>query len=146
MVQRWNWSKSNKALVAYGLKYAKEKEYSVDELGILALHTRIEDRQTSDHAVDVEEVRAIVDEAIRHAEKKSVKHFFDVLFAKRYDEEDMITCESRISCTKKLQKRKDKTCCRPWEETGLRNIEENCVRKFLDRKKYYCSQTIFRKA
>ena len=81
---------SNKALVAYGIKYAKEKEYSVDELGILALHTRIEDRQTSDHAVDVEEVRAIVDEAIRHAEKKSVKHFFDVLFAKRYDEEDMI--------------------------------------------------------
>ena len=81
---------SNKALVAYGIKYAKEKEYSVDELGILALHTRIEDRQTSDHAVNVEEVRAIVDEAIRHAEKKSVKHFFDVLFAKRYDEEDMI--------------------------------------------------------
>ena len=81
---------SNKALVAYGIKYAKEKEYSVDELGILALHTRIEERQTSDHAVNVEEVRAIVDEAIRHAEKKSVKHFFDVLFAKRYDEEDMI--------------------------------------------------------
>ena len=32
----------------------------------------------------------IVDEAINHANRKTVGHFFDILFAKRYDEEDMI--------------------------------------------------------
>ena len=34
--------------------------------------------------------KQIVDEAIAHANKKTLKHFFDVLFAKRYDDEDMI--------------------------------------------------------
>lgn len=81
---------SNDALVAFGRQYAKEREYSIDELGILALHTRIEDMQTSDHAVTVLEVKEIVDESIRHANRKTLKHFFDVLLAKRYDEEDMI--------------------------------------------------------
>ena len=81
---------SNESLVAFGRKYARELEYSIDELGILALHTRIEDMQTSDHAVTVMEVKDIVDEAIRRASKKSMGHFFDVLLAKRYDDEDMI--------------------------------------------------------
>lgn len=81
---------SNDTLVAFGRQYARELEYSIDELGILALHTRIEDLQTIDHAVTVVEVKEIVDEAIRHANKKTLKHFFDILFAKRYDEEDMI--------------------------------------------------------
>jgi len=65
-------------------------EYSIDELGELALHTRIEDMQTIDHVVTVVDVKQIVDEAIAHANKKTLKHFFDVLFAKRYDDEDMI--------------------------------------------------------
>ncbi|MCH5344439.1 MAG: hypothetical protein J1E64_10385 [Acetatifactor sp.] len=81
---------SNDTLVSFGRKYAKEMEYSIDELGILALHTRIEERQTIDHVVTVVEVKKIVDDAIRHANRKSFKHFLDVLMAKRYDEEDMI--------------------------------------------------------
>ena len=81
---------SNDTLVAFGRQYAREREYSIDELGVLALHTRIEDMQTIDHVVTVVDVKEIVDEAIAHANKKTLKHFFDVLFAKRYDDEDMI--------------------------------------------------------
>ncbi len=80
----------NDSLVAIGKKYARDQEYSIDELGVLALHTCIADRQTSDHAVTVAEVREITDRAIRHANRKTLGHFFDILLAKRYDEEDMI--------------------------------------------------------
>ena len=80
----------NGTLVDYGCQYAKMQEYAIDELGRLALHTRIEDMQTSDHIVTVNDVRDIVDEAIDHANRKTPKHFMDVLLAKRYDDDDMI--------------------------------------------------------
>ena len=83
------------ALVAYGKKYAEHLEYSIDELGILALHTRIDELQTSDHIVTVSDVRDIVDEAIEHTNKKNLKHFADILFAKRYDDDDMIILRER---------------------------------------------------
>ena len=78
------------ALVAYAKQYALEKEYTIDNFGILALHTRIEDMQTLDHEVTISEVKDIVDDAIYYADKRSAGHFFDILFNKRYDEEDMI--------------------------------------------------------
>ena len=62
----------------------------IDELGRLALHTRIEDMQTSSHAVTVGEVRDIVDEAIAHANRKTIGHFIDIVLRRRYDEDDMI--------------------------------------------------------
>ncbi len=81
---------SNKALVEYAKRYAYEMEYSLDELAVLALHSRIDDMQTNDHSVTVDEVREIVDGAIEKANKKNLKHFFDVLCSNRYDDEDMI--------------------------------------------------------
>ncbi len=81
---------NNDTLVAFGRQYAREMEYSIDDMGVLALHTRIEAMQTIDHIVTVVEVKEIVDEAIRHANRKTLGHFFDVLLAKRYDGEDMI--------------------------------------------------------
>lgn len=81
---------NNDALAAYGRQYAAHLEYSIDELGMLALQTQIEDRQTSDHIVTVAEVRELVDNAISHANRKNLGHFFDVIMGKRYDEEDMI--------------------------------------------------------
>lgn len=78
------------ALVAYGKKFAYDKEYGIDEMGVLALHTRIADMQTAEHSVTTTDVRRLVKEAIQHACKKTPKHFFDVLFGKRYDKEDMI--------------------------------------------------------
>ncbi|MDE7285025.1 MAG: hypothetical protein K2N85_15800 [Lachnospiraceae bacterium] len=80
----------NEALVACAKLYAKEMEYSIDEFGILALHTRISEMQTSDHEVTVAEVKELIDEAIYYANRKTPKHFLDILLAKRYDEEDMI--------------------------------------------------------
>lgn len=80
----------DQTLVKYARKYALEQEYAIDELGVLALHTRIADMQTAEHSVTTSDVRRLVKEAIRHADKKTPKHFFDVLVGKRYDEEDMI--------------------------------------------------------
>ena len=81
---------NNDALAAYGRQYAAHLEYAIDDLGMLALQTKIEDRQTSDHIVTVAEVRELVDEAIRRANRKNLAHLFDLVLGKRYDEEDMI--------------------------------------------------------
>lgn len=81
---------SNETLARIAKKYAYENEYSIDELGMMALHARIEEMQTSDHNVTVADVREIVDNAIHSANRKTLGHFFDILFAKRYDEEDMV--------------------------------------------------------
>ncbi len=80
----------NDSLVSYGRKYAEEQEYGMDEMGILALHTCIAERQTIDHIVTIEEVKDIIDDAIQHANRKTLGHFFDIIVAKRYDEEDRI--------------------------------------------------------
>ena len=80
----------NESLVAYAKQYALEREYKIDNFGMLSLHSRIEEMQTIDHDVTISEVRDIVDDAIRSAEKKTISHFFDVVLNKRYDEEDMV--------------------------------------------------------
>lgn len=81
---------TNDDLVAYGKGYAREQEYSIDEMGMLALYTRIGEMQSLDHQVSIEEVREIVDAAIRHVDRKNMSHFMDVLLAKRYDDDDYI--------------------------------------------------------
>ncbi|MDR2889915.1 MAG: hypothetical protein LBV33_08805, partial [Lachnospiraceae bacterium] len=80
----------DQTLVEYGQTYALEQEYAIDNFGVLALHTRIAEMQTSDHEVTIAEVREIIDEAIYYAGKKNPKHFFDILVGKRYDKEDMV--------------------------------------------------------
>ena len=81
---------SNETLVSFGKKYARELEYSIDEQAEYTLHSRIAQMQGTDHAVTIMDVKEIVDEAIRRANRKTIAHFFDVLLAKRYDEDDMI--------------------------------------------------------
>lgn len=81
---------TNDDLVLHGREYAREKEYTIDELGILALYRRIADRQTAAHVVTADEVDEILDQAIAHVNKKNVGHLMDVLFAKRYNDEDLI--------------------------------------------------------
>jgi len=80
----------DQTLVKYAQKYALDQEYSIDELGVLALHTRIADMQTSDHEVTLAEIEELIDEAIYYADRKTPGHFFDILLGKRYDDEDMI--------------------------------------------------------
>ena len=86
---------SDATLVAFCKKYAKENEFVLDELAILALHQIITDRQTSDHAVTIMEVKEIMDDAMDSASRKSVGHFIDILTGKRYDEEDMIIIQEK---------------------------------------------------
>ena len=81
---------SNETLVSFGKKYARELEYSIDEQAEYTLHSCIAQMQGTDHAVTIMDVKEIVDEAIRRANRKTIAHFFDVLLAKRYDEDDMI--------------------------------------------------------
>lgn len=85
----------DQTLVKYAKKYALDQEYAIDELAILALHTRIADMQTSDHEVTLGEIEELVDEAIYYADKKTPKHFFDVLLGKRYDDEDMVVLREK---------------------------------------------------
>lgn len=85
----------DQTLVKYARKYALDQEYAIDELGILALHTRIANMQTSDHEVTLAEIEELVDEAIYYADRKTPGHFFDVLFGKRYDEDDMIVLREK---------------------------------------------------
>lgn len=65
----------NDDLVAFGQTYAKENGFKIDEMGILALYSRIDALQREDHAVTVAEVKEIMDEAIAHS-RKSVKKIF----------------------------------------------------------------------
>lgn len=85
----------NNALVAYARNYALALEYSIDELGTLALYTRIANIQSGNHVVTKDEVREIIDEAIWKSKKSKVKNFVDILFARRYDNEDMIVLKER---------------------------------------------------
>lgn len=76
---------SNDELVAFGKSYAEEQEYYFDEMAVLALYDCIGVRQTSEHVVNITEVKEFVDDAIAHAEKKS-KNIFVRLSKKRIDE------------------------------------------------------------
>ncbi|MBQ9512577.1 MAG: hypothetical protein IJR58_05245, partial [Lachnospiraceae bacterium] len=83
------------ALISYAKKYAEKRGYMIDEFGILALHTVIDDMQTVDHRVTLAEVKEIVDKAIVHADKKDAGYFFDVLLRKRYSDEDMVVLHEK---------------------------------------------------
>ncbi len=81
---------SNDVLAEYAQQYAREREYSIDDLGMLALHTRIDEMQTAKHSVTKAEIEQLMDAAIHSAAKKNMGHFFDILLGRRYDEEDML--------------------------------------------------------
>ena len=80
----------NDELVTFGQTYAKENGYKLDEMGILALYSRIDVMQREDHAVSVAEVKEIMDEAISHSQKANVKHFARRVFGKGTDDSDRI--------------------------------------------------------
>lgn len=86
---------STEELQAYGKAYAYEKEFGIEEMGMLELFSKIEQLQTMGHKVTPQEVEQIIDHAIRKATKPSLKHFSDVIFNKRYDEEDMIVLKPK---------------------------------------------------
>ena len=80
----------NDELVTFGQTYAKENGYRIDEMGILALYSRIDMMQREDHAVTVAEVKEIMDEAISHSQKANVKHLVKRVFGRSTDNSDRI--------------------------------------------------------
>ena len=80
----------NAELVRLAKNYALQREYSINDMGSLALHRRIDEKQTNSHCVTLKEVKDIVDEAISHASKKNMGHVFDIILGKRYDSNDMV--------------------------------------------------------
>ncbi len=86
---------TNDDLVFHGREYARGKEYTIDDMGVLALYTRIDEMQTADHFVTVDEVEEIVDQAIRHADRRTPQHFIDLIVGKRYDDNDLIVLREK---------------------------------------------------
>lgn len=63
---------TNDELVTFARTYATESGYKIDELGVLALYTRIGERQSEDSPMTVGIVKEIVDKAILKAHKGKV--------------------------------------------------------------------------
>ena len=80
----------NDELVTFGQTYAQENGYRIDEMGILALYSKIDSLQREDHAVTVAEVKGIMDDAIQHSQKASAKKLVKRVFGKNTDESDRI--------------------------------------------------------
>ena len=80
----------NDELVTFGQAYAQENGYRIDEMGILALYSRIDSLQREDHAVTVAEVKEIMDEAIQHSQKASAKKLVKRVFGRNTDDADRI--------------------------------------------------------
>ena len=80
----------NDELVTFGQTYAQENGYRIDEMGILALYSRIDSLQREDHAVTVAEVKEVMDEAIQHSQKASAKKLVKRVFGKNTDDSDRI--------------------------------------------------------
>ena len=80
----------NDELVTFGQTYAKENGYKIDEMGILALYSRIDLLQREEKAVTVADVKDVVDEAIDNANSASVKNLMKKLFGKNKDDADRV--------------------------------------------------------
>ena len=70
--------------------YVKPIEEKLDEMGILALYSKIDSLQREDHAVTVAEVKEVMDDAIAHSQKASAKKLVKRVFGKNTDSSDRI--------------------------------------------------------
>ena len=80
----------NDELVTFGQTYAQENGYQIDEMGILALYSRIDMLQREDHAVTIAEVKEVMDEAMEHSQKTSAKKLVKRVLGKNRDDSDRI--------------------------------------------------------
>ena len=80
----------NDELVTFGQTYAQENGYRIDEMGLLALYSRIDALQREDHFVTVAEVKEIMDEAMEHSKKASARKLVKRVFGKGTDDADRI--------------------------------------------------------
>ena len=80
----------NDELVTFGQTYAKENGYKIDEMGILALYSRIDMLQREERVVAVADVKEIIDEAIENAHRSSFKKVMQKLMKKNKDDDDRV--------------------------------------------------------
>ncbi|MBO4310671.1 MAG: tetratricopeptide repeat protein [Lachnospiraceae bacterium] len=82
---------SEASLVDYGMKYANNLGYSIDEgFANMAFHKRVREAQAGNHTVTIAEVKGIVDEAIDNNKKRTVSNLFRKISKKMSDENGMI--------------------------------------------------------
>ncbi len=83
----------NDELVTFAQTYAKENGYKIDEMGILALYSRIDLMQREESIVTVADVKEIMDDAIAHSQKMTFKRFLKKLFGKKKNESSRIVLQ-----------------------------------------------------
>ncbi|SDJ67255.1 Tetratricopeptide repeat-containing protein [Lachnospiraceae bacterium G41] len=82
---------SEAALVDYGMKYANNLGYSIDDgFANMAFHKRVREAQAGNHSVTIAEVKEIVDEAIEYNKKRRVSNLFRKMSNNLIDENGMI--------------------------------------------------------
>ena len=80
----------NDELVTFGQAYAKENGYLIDEMGILALYSRIDEMQREDHPLTIAEVKEVMDQAMDHSQKTSAKKLMRRVLGRGRDSSDRI--------------------------------------------------------
>ncbi len=80
----------NDELVTFGQTYAKENGYKIDEMGILALYSRIDMLQREERVVTVADIKEILDDAIENAQRASFKKLIKKIFGRNTDDSDRI--------------------------------------------------------
>ena len=85
----------NDELVTFAQTYAKENGYKIDEMGILALYSRIDLMQREESIVTVADVKEIMDDAIAHSQKMTFKRFLKKLFDKKKNESSRIVLQEQ---------------------------------------------------
>ena len=85
----------NDELVTFAQTYAKENGFKIDEMGILALYSRIDLLQREESVVTVADVKEIIDEAIEHSRKWTFKKFLKKLFGKKKSDTSRIVLQEQ---------------------------------------------------
>ena len=80
----------NDELVTFGQSYAEENGFKIDEMGILALYSRIDSLQREDHSVTIAEVKEVMDEAIARNQKGAAKKLVKKVFKKNTDNHNRV--------------------------------------------------------
>lgn len=80
----------NDELVTFGQTYAKENGYKIDEMGILALYSRIDMLQREERVVTVADIKEILDDAIENAQRASFKKLIKKILGRNTDDSDRI--------------------------------------------------------
>ena len=85
----------NDELVTFAQTYAKENGYKIDEMGILALYSRIDLMQREESIVTVADEKEIMDDAIAHSQKMTFKRFLKKLFGKKKNKSSRIVLQEQ---------------------------------------------------